>query len=179
MFAFVEKVLAWVLLGIWPPVPYELSTDYYHASDEEKAKMRETYAKRHLRTGRFIALFLGALALKWAWELGLLAFLGLGSGVALSGDLEPLRKDVTQAAQEQKTFRIEYRIDRVNNRIQDIDSELFQIELAINAARAARREPDALHLKRKTDLEREKGNLNNELAALTNAQAAAAATKPP
>lgn len=176
MGSILEKVLVWVLLGSWPPVPNELRSDYAVATPEQQAKMRLAYAIRHLRVARITALAIGLLAVKWAWEYGLFAFMGLGSGIALAGDVDSMRKEVAASVAEQRSFKQEYRRDHINTRIQQIDAEVFQIDLALSTATRQGREPDPLHVKRRGDLIKERDGLQKTLDAMTAATEAAIAS---
>lgn len=169
----IERLLNALFIGMWPPVPIELRGDLATLPPEEISKHRVRYAVRHLRWGRIVAVGMGVLAVKWAWEYGFLGFLGLGSGVALSGDVDIMRKEVAATRIEQSNFRLEYRRDRIEARIQDIDSELFQIELAISAANKQHRDPDPLHLRRQKELNTERDNLNRQLTAMSTQSTAA------
>ena len=174
MGSILEKALVWLLLGSWPPVPNELRSDYAKASEDEQAKMRLHYAVRHLRVARITAIAIGILAVKWAWEYGALAFLGLGSGVALAGDVDSIRNEVSQSVVAQQQFQQEYRRDHINTRIQQIDAEVFQIDLALSTAQRQGREADPLHVKRKSDLTKERDALQKSLDAMLAAMEAAA-----
>ena len=173
----IERILSILLLGMWPPVPVELRSDYVEATATLQAEMRSKYAKRQLRWGRFIGGFAIMLMIKWAWEFGWLAFLGLGPGIATAADTESLkigqaetRQQLVAARVEQATFVKRYDRDVLDARLRANEAEAYQVQNAINEARRNGQVPDQLHVSRLSTLNSEHGEILRQLDALARAQ---------
>jgi hypothetical protein len=138
-----EKVLTFATVGLWPPVPVELRSDYATAHPEKQATMRQTHLVRVMRWTRSMGLALSAVLIGGLWFSGALAALGLpvGQGVAYAGDVQKLAKSFEE-------FRVQDMRQDLEDGISSIDAETFQLNMAINQATRAGREPDILHLQR-------------------------------
>lgn len=168
-----ERLLNWVLLGLWPPIPNELRSDYVQAQADEQAKRRMRYAVHQLRWKRVVSGVAIVMLIKWMWELGFLAWLGMGAGVATAGDVNKITTEVHAAQQavrvaraENNAFRAEYRTDQLNARLRVIASEKVQIQIAQAEAERAGHRPLSLLATRLSELVTEEGEINRQLAAL-------------
>jgi hypothetical protein len=169
----IERILSILLLGMWPPVPYELRSDYVQGTADVQAELRRKYATRQLRWSRFMGGLAIMLLIKWAWEFGWLAFLGLGPGIATAADVEGLkggqaetRQQLTAARVEQAQFVRRYDKDVLEAKLRSNEAEAYQVQNAINEARSNGRVPDQLHLSRLSTLNSEHGDLLRQLEAL-------------
>lgn len=171
--SFLEKILNVVLLGLLPPVPIELRSDYVQATAEEQAQYRIKYAGKHLRWTRIVSGLAMLMLVKWAWEFGFLAIFGLGSGIATGNDVDNLRHGQQEARRELQAARSEtlgfiarYDRDIIEAKLRANAAETYQVETAISDAYRAGRAPDSLHQRRLSDLKSEKAELERQLARL-------------
>lgn len=166
----VERLLNWAMLGLWPPIPNELRSDYVQAGPDEQAQRRMRYALRLLRWKRVVSGVAIVMLLKWTWELGLLAWLGVGAGIATAGDMDNVRAEVQVARAENSAFRIEYRKDQLNAQLRVIASEKVQIQIAQAEAERSGQRPLSLLATRLAELETERAEIERQLSDLAQKQ---------
>lgn len=104
------------------------------------------------------------MIVKWLWECGLLAWLGLGVGFAHASDISTVEKSVAMVAVQQVQFQNLYRRDQLKSQLRDIDKELFELNIAIRTAERAHRNPDPLHVSRVNQLTTDRGAVVDELS---------------
>lgn len=155
----IERILTVMLLGLLPPRPLELRSDFAVASDSERHQHRVKYAIRHLRWSWVVSGVATAMILKTVWQAGWLAWLGLGSGIANTSEIDKLQVAINTARAEQYAFKDEYRRTVIRDTIRSIDTELFQLKLAVATAERNGRIPDRLHLERISTLNTQREEL--------------------
>jgi hypothetical protein len=161
-----ERILNAVLLGLLPPVPSELRSDYALAPADDQAKHRRRYAVKHLRWSRIVSGVAAVMMIKWAWECGFLAFIGLGAGFAQSGEIDKVRIELQASRADQAAFKALYERTNIENQIRGIDAEAFQLQTAVAQANRENRPPDVLHMQRLSNLKTERENLQRRLDEL-------------
>lgn len=166
----VEKILNAVLMGLLPPVPSELRSDYVQASPEEQERHRLKYAIKQMRWSRVASVLLAALMVKWAWECGFLTILGLGSGFAQASEVTAARSEQRQTRVELDDFRTEYRRDQLETRLRTIAAERVQIDLARAEAMRNGQRPLVLLDDRLAALDAERDQVQRQLERLEDAQ---------
>lgn len=166
MSGFIERILHVVTLGLVPPVPSELRSDYVQAQPEEKDRHRMKYAIQHMRWSRLVGGLLAALMIKWAWECGFLAFMGLGAGFAQANEVSSARAEQQETQSELYAFRTEYRRDQLETRLRTIAAERVQIELARSEAARNGQRPMALLDDRLASLDADRDQVQRDLDRL-------------
>lgn len=174
MQSLLEKVITAATVGLWPPVPPALRSDYVSAPADIQAKMHAKYYAQQLRWARILGVFAMIMMIKWVWEFGFLAILGLGSGVATGADIGRLqqtqmlaRNQAESARREIRTFINRYDRDILEGRLRLNDQETYQVRTAIAAAHREGRSPDPIHERRLVDLQSEKESLVRQLETLS------------
>lgn len=153
----IEKIATWVTLGLFPPVPPIMRSDYVQADPEKQREHKMRFAIRQLRWSRFAGVILFAAMVNGFWQIG--AVLGLWSGYATAGDVQETQQTVTE-------FRIEYKRDQLEAELRSIASESVQIKTAIADAEREGRRPADFLTTRLSDLETRKAQVERLIADL-------------
>lgn len=168
-----DKFLNVVSIGLRPPVPLELRSDFAMATPDEQAKARQKHAGRQLRWSRVIGAVLSVLVLFKGWEWGLGAAIGLGPGMAKATEVQTLRDEVAAAnAQvalqraESASFRTEYRRDRLETELKSIKGEEVTLLTTIGEARARGETPPAYVRTRLGDIQARRDEIVRILTSL-------------
>lgn len=159
----VEKAVQVVLLGLWPPMPVELTAEYLESPAEKQHEARRKHLWSVFRWSAILSGVVLAMMIKWLWECGLLAWAGLGVGFAHASDISTVESKVAQVSAQQQEFQTLYMRDQLLTRLRDIDKEIFDLQVAIRAAERAKRNPDPLHVGRLRQLTTDRDNVVRDL----------------
>lgn len=154
----VQGFLTGVTLGLWPPVPLELRSDYVQANAAEQGKMRTRHAVRHLRWARFCGGATAVLVVLAVGVSGVASGIGVPS-VAYAGD-------VKQVSKELGDIKVVVMRSDLQQQIRAADEKMFQLELAFQEAARANRQPDTLHQARYKELSTQRDGLQKQLDQL-------------
>jgi hypothetical protein len=162
-----------LLAGLLPPYPDELRAEFVEADEPARRQMLRSGAKRRYRWSLLLSGVAIAMIVKWTWECGLLVYLGATAGFAHAADLKAAQQQ--QAAENtQIVKRLErYEAGVIEDRISRLDSEDFNLQMAIAGARRTGRQPDPLHLQRREAIKSERGRLVDQLQEISPKAAAA------